>query len=113
MKKIILTLLFFLLLFSSAFAELNIDCPTAILMEEKTGRILYSKDIYTANYPASTTKIMTAILVLENLDLNDTATASVNALNTISSDSSIIGLKPGETHTVENLLKGLLIVSRK
>ncbi len=111
MKKIIFPLLFFFLLFNTSFADLSIDCPTAILIEEKTGKILYSKDIYTANYPASTTKIMTAILVLENLDLYDTATASATALNTVSSDSSIISLKPNETHTVEDLLKGLLIVS--
>ena len=60
----------------------QIDSPAAILMNCNTGKILYEKNAYQRMYPASTTKIMTAILVLESgLPLTELATVSSNAIN--------------------------------
>ena len=48
----------------------EIEAAAAVLMDARTGEILYSKDPHTQYEPASTTKMLTAILVIENLDLN-------------------------------------------
>ncbi len=87
-KKISIILLLALIIFCSTtvFAnndEINTYSPTCLLMESKTGKIIYEKNAYEKMYPASTTKIMTAILTLENSDLNDTATASYEAVFTV------------------------------
>ena len=50
----------------------EITAPSAILIDAATGEILYEKNAHTPMYPASTTKIMTAILTIESLDLSDT-----------------------------------------
>lgn len=60
-----------------------VDAPVALLIEAETGKILYEKDANKKMYPASTTKIMTAILALENRSLTDTATVSYNAIFTV------------------------------
>ncbi len=67
----------------SATDDITTYSPTCLLMESKTGKIIYEKNAYEKMYPASTTKIMTAILTLENSDLNDTATASYEAVFTV------------------------------
>ena len=59
---------------------LNIYSEAAILIEAETGKILYDKDIYSRKYPASTTKILTAIIAIENCDLEEKAKASHNAI---------------------------------
>lgn len=60
-----------------------VDAPVALLMESETGKILYEKDSDKKMYPASTTKIMTAILALENRSLTDTAQVSYDAIFTV------------------------------
>ena len=64
MKKIIYLLLFFIILIPTQIFALSINCEKAILIDADTGRVLFEKDAYTQAYPASTTKIMTAILTL-------------------------------------------------
>ncbi len=64
-------------------SELSTYSPTCLLMEAKTGKVIYSKNGYEQTYPASTTKIMTAILALENCKLTDTAVASYEAIFTV------------------------------
>lgn len=85
--------------------------PACLLMDQNSGKILYSKNANTKMYPASTTKIMTAILTLENYKLTDTATASHNAIYSIPSGYSIASIREGETLTIEQLLNVLLIPS--
>lgn len=63
--------------------DVKTNSSTCILMDAKTGKILYSKNAYNKMYPASTTKLMTAILVLENCKLTDVATVSHNAIYSI------------------------------
>lgn len=82
-----------------------------ILIDAKTGNILYENDAYEKLYPASTTKLMTAILTLENCQLTDTVTVERSALNGIPASYTIAALQAGETLTVEQLLNVLLIPS--
>lgn len=117
MLKRFLTLfiLFFIissnLVFAADSSSLNISSPSAILIDAKTGKILYEKNAYERMYPASTTKIMTAILTLENCDLSDTAIASYNAVTSIPIGYNTVNLEIGEELTIEQLLHLLLIPS--
>ena len=74
-------------IFSTAsFAEssqITTYSPHCILMEASTGKVIYEKGGYEKTYPASTTKIMTAILTLENCELTDIATVSHNAIYSV------------------------------
>ena len=80
MKRITLLLLLFLLSATPVFAkEPNVAAQGAALIDGKTGRLLWEKNGEKPFAMASTTKIMTAILVLENADLEDTVTISKNA----------------------------------
>jgi D-alanyl-D-alanine carboxypeptidase (penicillin-binding protein 5/6) len=79
-----------------------------ILADMDSGADLASKDIYTQVPIASTTKIMTAIVVLKNYNLNDVVTVTSEAANQIGSDAH---LRVGERITVLNLLYCLLIPS--
>ena len=92
--------------------NIEIGSSAGILIENKTGRILYEKDAYTKYYPASTTKVMTALLTLENVsDLNKVATVSYNSVFTVPAGYSTDLLKVGEELTIENLLYALLVKS--
>ena len=88
--------------------SLGLNCSTAVLIEEETGKILYEKQKDVPVYPASTTKIMTALLTLEHLDLNQKITVPEDMGP---ADGSAMYLLPGETFTVEELLQGLLVKS--
>ncbi|WP_053956991.1 D-alanyl-D-alanine carboxypeptidase family protein [Inediibacterium massiliense] len=109
------TLLFIFLLICSNLSigfcqpiEPTITAPSAILLDGDTGDILYEKDSHTPMYPASTTKIMTAILTLENTNLNDKVIIDKDSPYTGGSRIYII---EGEEFTVEQLLHALLIDS--
>lgn len=91
--------------------NLTTKSPSIILVDAKTGKILYSKDAFKRMYPASTTKLMTAILTLENCKLDDIVTVSHNAIFSIPVGYSHASLKEGEQLTVEQLLNVLLIPS--
>lgn len=83
----------------------------AILMDNKTGKILYAKNQNEKMYPASTTKIMTAILTLENCHLDDVVTVSYDVVMSIPDGYSSASLQVGEELTVEQLLQLLLVHS--
>lgn len=91
--------------------NISTSAEAAILMDAKTGKILYSKNANTRLYPASTTKLMTAILTLENCNLNDVVTVSHNAVYSVPVGYSHANLVEGEELTVEQLLNVLLIPS--
>ena len=80
-------------------------------MDGDTGQILYSKAKDQPYPPASITKLMTTLLTLENLSLDDQITFSRNAVMSIERGSSHIGLREGEIITVEDALHGLLLAS--
>lgn len=94
-----------------ASEEPTLYSPSVILMESETGKILFEKNAKAQAYPASTTKMLTAILALENCNLHDIATVSYNAVMTVPAGYSIAALQIGEELTVEQLLKVLLIHS--
>ena len=88
-----------------------VGAESAIVMEVDTGAILYCKNIDERLYPASITKMMTALLVMENCNLSDVVTFSENAINNTEWGSSRIGIQAGEELTVEECLYGLLLGS--
>lgn len=103
-------LLLFCCIFSVFAEELTINSKTVVAMDADTNMVLYGKDMEKQIYPASTTKILTAILAIENLDLNKSVIVSKEAIS-IPWDSSSIYLKEGEVLTIEELLYGMLLNS--
>ena len=91
--------------------NLKIYSEAAILIENTTGEILYEKSAYDKKYPASTTKILTAILAIENCNLNEVATASKNAIYSVKSGYSIADIQEGESFTVQQLLEVMMLQS--
>lgn len=90
---------------------LELDCEAAILLEESTGIIVYEKNSNEKLYPASTTKILTAILVLENCKLTDTITVTESSIDSIPAGYVIGDLRIGEEFTIENMLYTLMLKS--
>ncbi len=83
----------------------------AILMEAETGAILYEKNSDKQLYPASITKIMTALLTIENCSMEDTVTFDENVISSIPYDAAILGVVAGEKMTVKDCLYALLMRS--
>lgn len=92
-------------------AEMKIYSESAILIEAKTGKVLYEKDMYARKYPASTTKALTAIIALEMCDLNERAIASYEAVHSIKSGYTIANIQENESFTIEELVKVMMILS--
>ncbi len=86
----------------------RVDATAAIVMDMESGRVLYSKNADVRKAIASTTKIMTAIVAIENGNLNDTVIVSKRAAGT---GGSSINLNTGEKLTLKELLYGLLMNS--
>lgn len=86
----------------------HVSCYASVLMEWQTGTLLYNKNAFTRMHPASITKMMTALLALENGRLEDQVTVSAEAA---SQPGSSMYLKTGEVFTLENLLYGLMLNS--
>lgn len=112
-------ILFSLLLSPAAHAEalrdeeIAIQAPSAILMEKYTGEILYEKNAHERIFPASVTKIMTMLLIVEDIEsgrlaLDDTVTASARAA---SFGGSCVYLEEGEKMSVDDMLKCIAVVS--
>lgn len=94
-------------------AQIKIDAKAAVLMDASTGKVLFSKNEHERLYPASVTKIMPLLLVMEAIDsgklsLQDKITASASAAG---KGGSQIWLKEGEQMTVDELLKAAVISS--
>lgn len=88
-----------------------LEAEAGLLMDARTGTILYEKNGDEQFYPASITKLMTALLVLENVPMSDVVTFSYEAVSSIEYDSSNIGLSEGEQLTVEECMYALLLKS--
>ena len=105
MKKALFCLALLLLLLPAAALG---EARSEILIEAKTGRVLYENNAHEALPMASTTKIMTALVALENGSLSDTVTAGKNAFG-VPGTSIYLGL--GEQLTLEQMLYGLMLAS--
>lgn len=96
---------------ANALEDPAINATAAILLNPDTGMVLYEKDADEKRFPASTTKIMTALLVLENAALTDVVTAEAVDFENVSWDSSNAGIQEGERVTVSDLLYCLMLPS--
>ena len=112
MKRLLTVLLLCLLICAvcaGAASALTVDAGAAVLIDASTGRILYEQNAHEKVAPASTTKILTCLLVLENVeDLSATVTLPADFQNV---GESSIYLEPGETITYESLLYALMLRS--
>jgi len=114
-KKCLSVLLSLIILSVTPISVFAADAPqtvaeSAILINADTGRILYEKNDHQKMYPASMTKMLTAMVVLDNFDPNDAIKVD-GSINYVPLDSSKAGLKIGEVLTVENVIRGLIIPS--
>ncbi len=119
MRKIVKCMLIFTIIGLMTFPSVigfadetkpEIVSEAAILLDFQSGKVLFEKNADEKTFPASTTKIMTAILAIENLDYATVLTATEEAIN-IERDGSNMGILNGEQLTVEQLLYGLLVHS--
>ena len=111
-----LTIIFTLLLTFNSNAAFNIKARSAILQDYLSGEILFEKEPDNSIYPASMTKIMTAIVAFDlikngNLSLDEKFIISENAWRLSSAGYSSMFIMVGDEITVENLLKGIIIAS--
>lgn len=88
--------------------EPNINARIAVAYDRKSGKVIYGKNENKRTAMASTTKIMTAIVLIENADLNQTITVSAKAAGT---GGSRLGLKHNDKITMKDLLYGLMLKS--
>ena len=88
-----------------------VSARSAILMEAETGTILYAKNIHNKEYPASTTKILTTLIASEECAMTDMVTFSHDAIYDTPYDSNHIALDVGESISIEECLKAILIRS--
>lgn len=91
--------------------EPTVSSRAAVVIDRKTGRILYEKNCNEVRKMASTTKIMTSLVVIENTpDLYQTVTVSKRAASV---GGSVLGLRTNDKITINDLLYGLMLKSRK
>ena len=91
-------------------AGTELTAEAGALFNITDGTVLYSKNVFEELYPASITKVMTAILAIEEGELSDEVTVTQDAVIT-EAGASLAGIKPGDTLTMEQLLYGLMIPS--
>ena len=115
-KKIIISMIFIAIIMTNcifvyATNDLNVDAKASLIIEENSGKVIHEDNSNVQNYPASVTKILTAILTLENCELTDTVTVSKTAISNIPSGYVIAPLFVGEQMSVEDLLYALMLKS--
>lgn len=98
---------------TEAQPAVEVSAPSAILMEASTGTVIFEKDADTARPPASVTKVMTMLLIFDavengSISLEDEVTVSEHAA---SMGGSQVFLEPGETQTVDTMLKCISVAS--
>ena len=96
---------------SIASSDFGINSASGILVDATYGKVLYDKNSKDKMFPASTTKVMTAILTCENTNLNDKVTVSFWDVHSVPETYIYGNILPGEVYTVEQLLNITLIAS--
>jgi D-alanyl-D-alanine carboxypeptidase (penicillin-binding protein 5/6) len=114
---------YFPILLATLFLVVSLPCPAfamtadditaeaAILMDLDTGQVLYDKHMHKRSYPASTTKIMTGLLAVENGFPGEILTVTESAIDIDEPDSSNIALTPGEELTLDDAMYALMLPS--
>ena len=115
-KKIISIFIFLFLFNSNSYSEFQIKARTAILQDFYSGEILYEKEPDISIYPASMTKIMTAIIAFDflksgDLNLNDKFIVSEKAWRLSTSGYSSMFIMVNDEVSVEDLLRGIIVAS--
>ena len=116
MNKIIIVIIFLLNLSSNLFANPNLQARTGILVDYHSDEILFELDPDAQIYPASMTKIMTAIIAFDlikknKLSLDDSFVVSENAWRLSQAGYSSMFIMINDQVSVEDLLKGIIIAS--
>lgn len=110
--SIFIAVVFALTATAGAIEAMDINSKASILIDATDGHELYSENADTKQYPASITKLMTALLVAERIsDWSEVITASETAFNGLSAAGSSVGIKSGEKMSVDNLVICLLVAS--
>lgn len=107
-KKILVTIFLILNILYPRNLAVEISSPSAVVICNESGRILYNKNAKEKRKMASLTKMMTAILLVENCEMNEQITIDKRACYIGGSEA---GIKPNDTITAENLLYGMLLPS--
>ena len=89
----------------------SIQADGGIVMDADTGTVLYGKNMDQAYYPASITKILTALIVIESCDLDEIVTFSHDAVYNVEEGSSNAGIDEGDQLTVRDCLYALMLAS--
>ena len=89
----------------------NIYSESGIVMDMDSGAILYAKNIDDQHYPASITKVMTALVALENYQLDETVKFTWDDIGFLEYGDAHIGIKEGEEISMESALYGMLLAS--
>lgn len=92
-------------------ANVSIQAESGIVIDADTGTVLWGHNIHNQYFPASITKIMTALIVIENCDLNEIVTFSHNAVFNVEAGSSNAGINEGDQLSVKDCLYALLLKS--
>jgi serine-type D-Ala-D-Ala carboxypeptidase (penicillin-binding protein 5/6) len=116
LKKFFIKLFTFLIIATPSYSAFDIKATSVILQDYFSGEILFEKESDNSIYPASMTKIMTAIIAFElikkgELDLNEKFIVSENAWRLSSSGYSSMFIMIGDEVSVENLLRGIIVAS--
>lgn len=112
-KKILLVFVFIIVIMQNiSNAETpEITATSAVVIDCIDGKILYSKNMDEKLYPASVTQVLTAIVVIENCDMQEQVTVSQNAISNVQTGYLTANIKEGEVLTIEQLLNLLMISS--
>ena len=97
--------------YALAVEDPNIRAKCTILADPETGQVFYERNADERAFPASTTKIMTALLVLKYCELDETETCLEEDKSTLEPGSTLAGIKTDETMTIHDLLYCLLLPS--
>ena len=118
MKKIVATFIFIIILISQVFAETPTELmaealmsEAAILIDPQNGNVLFGQNIHQQMYPASTTKVMTALLAIEFGDLSDMVVVNQSALDGMVPLAARLGLTEGEEMPLLHLVQAIMLMS--
>lgn len=92
-------------------SDVSIEADAGIVMDARSGTILYGKNIHSKFSPASITKVLTSIIVLEHCSMDEMVTFSKNAVYNVEANSSSAGYDVGDQATVKDCLYALLLKS--
>lgn len=92
-------------------SDVSVEAEGAVLMDARSGAVIYGKNLHSVYYPASITKILTALIVIEHCNLDDVVTFSHDAIYSVEQGSSSAGMDVGDKLTVRDCLYAMLLKS--